>query len=268
MTGGFQGGLQILSSVEFVSIALLAMRVTALVWSAPIFSSQRLPAHLKAAISVLLIVILRPTAVASAPDDLTLTIETILSELVVGLALGLGAAVFTGAAEAAGDLLSVQMGLSGANVVDPMSNTQVPILGQFLGIFAVALILGTGGHLMILRTFAASLDVVPVGSNIDFSQGTFVMLRLGSHLLWLGLQFAAPVVAAVMIGNVGLGILARTVPQLNVLMVAFPVQIGVGLFVLAAAIPMIATAFTGWSDQYGRLADDLLNGLVPAVGGP
>ena len=94
------------------------------------------------------------------------------------------------------------------------------------------------------------------------------MVRLGGHLLWLGLQFAAPVVAAVMVGNVGLGIMARTVPQLNVLMVAFPLQIGIGLFVLAAALPMIATAFVGWGDQYSELTGDLLDGLANANGGP
>lgn len=268
MTSAAQGGLQLLSSVEFVSIALLTMRVTALVWSAPMFSSQVIPQHLKAAITVLLVVILRPIAVASAPEDLTLTITAILAELSVGLALGLGAAIFTGAAEAAGDLLSVQMGLSGANVVDPMSRTQIPILGQFLGICALTMILATGGHLVILRTFAVSLDVVPVGSRLDFSAGIFVIVRLGGHLLWLGLQFAAPVVAAVMVGNVGLGIMARTVPQLNVLMVAFPLQIGIGLFVLAATIPIIATSFARWNEQYGDLANDLLGGLAPLVGGP
>ena len=258
--------LEILTSVEVVGVVLLATRITALVWSAPIFSSRVLSMHLKAAITVLLIVILRPAVVMSAPDDLRLTIGAVLSELVVGLALGLGAAIFVAAAEAAGDMLAVQMGLSGANVVDPMSRTQLPVLGQFLGLFAVTLILATGGHLIILKALAASFDLIPVGSIVDFAEGTFGVVRLGSHLLWLGLQFAAPVVAAMMVGNVALGIMARTVPQLNVLMVAFPVQIGIGLFVLAAALPIIATAFASWGEEYSELAGGLLDGL--ANGGP
>ncbi len=255
-------GLEILTSVEVVGVVLLATRVTALVWSAPIFSSRVLPMHLKAAITILIIVILRPAVVMSAPDDLRLTIGAVLSELVVGLALGLGGAIFVAAAEAAGDMLAVQMGLSGANVVDPMSRTQLPVLGQFLGLFAMTLILATGGHLIILKALAASFDLVPVGSIVDFTEGTFAVVRLGSQLLWLGLQFAAPVVAAMMVGNVAVGIMARAVPQLNVLMVAFPVQIGIGLFVLAAALPMIATAFTSWGEEYSELAGDLLDGLA------
>lgn len=262
------GGLEILTSVEVVGVALLAMRVTALVWSAPIFSSQVLPMHLKAAISVLLVVILRPAAVMSAPDDLTLSIGLVFSELAVGLTLGLAGAIFVGAAEAAGDMLAVQMGLSGANVVDPMTRTQLPVLGHFLGLFAITLILATGGHLIILKALATSFDIVPIGSTVDFAQGTLGVVRLGSQLLWLGLQFASPVVAAMMVGNVALGILARTVPQLNVLMMAFPLQIGIGLFVLAAALPMIATAFSGWGDQYSELTSGLLDGLANANGGP
>ena len=197
-----------------------------------------------------------------------MTVGAVLSELVVGLTLGLGAAIFVAAAEAAGDMLAVQMGLSGANVVDPMSRTRLPILGHFLGLFALTLILATGGHLIILETLAVSFDIVPVGSTMDFTADTFRVTRLGGHLLWLGLKFAAPVVAAMMVGNVALGILARTVPQLNVLMVAFPVQIALGLFVLAGTLPMIAAAFAGWGDQYTELTGDLLHGLAGAAGGP
>ncbi len=262
------GLLEILASVEIVSVALLATRVTALVWSAPIFSSKALPMHLKAAITVLLVIVLRPTVVMSAPEVLTLTIGAVLSELLVGLALGLGAAVFVAAAEAAGDMLAVQMGLSGANVVDPMSRTQLPILGQFLGIFAVTLILATGGHLIMLKALSGSFGAIPVGSVVNFAEGMSGTMRLGGHLLWLGLQFAAPVVAAMMVGNVALGIMARSVPQLNVLMVAFPVQIGIGLFVLAATVPIIATAFTNWGDQYVEFTGGLLEGLTTANGGP
>lgn len=261
-------GLEILSSVEVVGVALLAMRITALVWSAPIFSSRVIPMQLKAAITILIVVVLRPAVMVSAPADLTLTVGAVLSEVVVGLALGLGAAIFVAAAEAAGDMLAVQMGLSGATVVNPMSRTQIQVLGNFLGLFATTLILATGGHLIILKALAASFGVIPVGSIVDFAGGTFGVVRLGGQLFWMGLQFAAPVVAAMMVGNVGLGIMARTVPQLNVLMVAFPVQIGIGLFVLAAALPMIATAFVGWGDQYAGLTAELLDGLATVEGQP
>jgi flagellar biosynthetic protein FliR len=89
------------------------------------------------------------------------------------------------------------------------------------------------------------------------------VIRLGSTLLALGLRFAAPVVAAVLLANVALGVLSRAVPQLNVLMVAFPVQIAAGLFVLAASLPLLGAVLSGWPDAYGSLSTELIEGLAP-----
>jgi len=194
------------------------------------------------------------------------TMATVVAELCVGLTLGLGAAIFVGAAEAAGDMLAVQMGLSGANVVDPSSQTQLPVLGHLLGLFVTALILATGGHLVILATLHRSLELVPLGQPIDAAGGALVVVGLGGKLLVMGLQFAAPVMGAMVMGNAALGILARTVPQLNVLMVAFPMQIALGLFVLAAALPLMATMFSAWPDQYGGVASTLLQTFAQGGG--
>ncbi len=246
--------------------ALLALRLTGLLWVVPVFSSRAVPGGVRTALLLALAFVLWPAA-ASAPGAhaARLTAATVLSELVVGFMLGLGAAVFVGAAEAAGDMLAVQTGLSGANVVDPMSLTQLPVLGQLLGLFATALILSTGGHLVIFEALHRSLELVPPGSPVALQEGALAVVALGGMLLELGLRLAAPVVAALMLGNVGLGILARTVPQLNILMVAFPVQIGLGLLVLAATLPALAGAFAGWPGDYGAVAAELLRALTPAA---
>ncbi len=250
-----------------VVAALLAFRLTGLIWIAPVFSSRGVPSPVKASLTVLLVVVMWPAALATAPSGVRIEAPGILSELLVGLTIGMGAAIFVAAAESAGDMLAVQMGLSGANVLDPMSRTQLPVLGHFLGLFVTTLILASGGHLVILRALESSLASLPVGAPIDFTAGGFALARLGGTLLWLGLKFAAPVVAAMMIGNATLGILARTVPQLNVLVVAFPLQIGIGLFVLAATLPYVAAAFTDWGGRYRALTFGVLEHLVPGPGG-
>jgi flagellar biosynthetic protein FliR len=201
-------------------------------------------------------------------DIVAFSAVTALSEILIGVTLGLGAAIFVAAAESAGDMLAVQMGLSGANVVDPMSETQLPVIGQLLGLFVTSLILASGAHLVILETLVVSVEVLPVGGPINSAAGSLEVVKLGSTLLWLGLRFAAPVVAAMMIGNAALGVMARTVPQLNVLMVAFPVQIGIGLFVLSATLPVLASSFVGWDLRYRELATGLLESLTPVPGGP
>lgn len=253
-------GLSILSPDGAAVAALLALRVSAVMWTAPILSARIVPAMAKSGMTVLIVILLWPVAVAGPGAEVT--VVTVMSEILIGISLGLAAAIFIAAAESAGDMLAVQMGLSGANVLDPMSSTQMPVLGQFLGLFAAALILAVGGHVVILQTMGASLGPLPIGSPIDTGAGIFETIELGSTLLWLGLRFAAPVIAAMMIGNVALGILARTVPQMNLLMVAFPVQIGIGLFMLAMTLPLFASAFTDWPQTYGGLA----GGIVEALG--
>ncbi len=247
--------------------ALLLLRLTGLVWIAPVFSSRSIPMKIRTAVLVILTIVLWPVA-AAVPGTAAaqVTASTIATELVVGLTLGLGAAIFVGAAELTGDLLAVQMGLSGANVVDPMSQTQLPVLGQFLGLFVTLMIIATGGHLVILGAIHRSLEVIPPGTTVNLKGAPAAVIHLGAALLLLGLRFAAPVVAAMMIGNVILGILARAVPQLNVLMVAFPLQIALGLFALAITLPLVATMFGAWPHQYGSIAARILAGFAPRGG--
>lgn len=243
--------------------ALLLMRLTGLVWIAPLFSARTIPTAVRTAVLVLLTILLWPAAVAiPGAGTAQVTAATLVSELAVGLTLGLGAAIFVAAAEAAGDMLAVEMGLSGANLVDPMSQTQLPVVGHLLGLTVTMLILATGGHMMILGALHRSLEIIPPGAPIDVARGAVAVARLGGTVLALGLKFAAPVIAAMMVSNAALGILARTVPQLNVLMVAFPVHIAVGLFVLAATLPLVAASFGSWPDQYGSMAGDLLRSFA------
>lgn len=246
--------------------ALLLLRLGGLVWIAPLFSERSIPTAVRTTVVVVLTLLLWPSAMAAATAGAGapphVTASTVLSETLIGLILGFGAAIFVGAAQAAGDMLAVQIGLSGANVVDPGSSTQLPVLGEILGLMVVALILATGGHLAMLGAVHDSLALIPPGGHIGFQEGALTTVQLGGTLLALGLRFAAPVVAAVMIANAVLGILARTVPQLNVLMVAFPVQIALGLFVLAASLPFVASAFGDWPRTYGSLSSTLLQHLA------
>jgi flagellar biosynthetic protein FliR len=93
--------------------------------------------------------------------------------------------------------------------------------------------------------------------------GAASMASLGASLFAMGLRFAAPVIAAVLVTNAALAVLSRAAPQLNVLSVAFPIQIGVGLFVLAASLPLIATVLTNWQTGY----DGMLTSVFRAFGG-
>ena len=220
---------------------------------------------LRTAIIVIFSVVLVPVARAHAHIVPQITPITFLSETVIGFGLGLGTAIVIGAASAAGDMMSVQMGLAGASVLDPMTQIQVPVLGQFMTAFVTLLLFSSGGHLVMLQGLGASLVDMPVGSIPDISAGAFVMAKLGGQLLSLGVMFAAPVMAATMLANVALAILTRAAPQLQIITVAFPLQIITGLFTLAAALSLTAVWFTGWASYHDGLLDRILGPMMSGV---
>jgi flagellar biosynthetic protein FliR len=242
--------------------ALLAARIGGMLLVAPVLSGRPVPQMLRAAILILLTAVLLPPSVTNADPGALVTAATLVAETVVGFAIGLGAAVIVGGAEIAGDLLSIHMGLSGASTLDPMTQQSVPLLGEFTRFFAIALLLAANGHLLMIEALAGTLHIVPIGGGLALAEGARTMVALGGSLFELGLRFAAPVTAAVLVANVALGVLARTVPQMNVLMVAFPVQIGIGLLTLAVALPLIAVVFSTWPSDYEALLGRLLGSLM------
>ena len=209
----------------------------------------------------MLTVLLQPVALASLHAAPALAASAFASETLIGLAIGLGVAILVGAAETAGDVMAVQMGLSGAALLDPLDTTQAPVLGTFTRLFATTLLLSLNFHYVMFGALADSTERFPVGAPVSLQGGTLAVLQLGSTLFVLGVRFAAPVIVAVMIANVALAVLGRAAPQLNILTVAFPLQITIGLFALLAALPAMARFFAGWTGTYNDMMTHVASGL-------
>ena len=245
--------MELLAPTSVATLVLLVFRVGGVVLAAPVFSAKMLPVTLKTSIVVVLSWLLHPMALGAVNGEVRLTTGHVLTEMLVGLAMGLGAAVLIGAAEAMGDLLAVHIGLSGASALDPLTSISVPVLGQFANLFAVTLMLSVDGLLVMLGALAKSLQMIPVGSEANLAAGASAMVALGSSLFVIGLRFAAPVLATVLLANVALAILTRAAPQLNILSIAFPIQIAVGLFAFAASIPAIGSFYLGFNGVYSQM---------------
>ena len=246
------------------ALVLFACRVGGLVLVAPVFSSKVIPMTLRSSLIVLFTWLLAPV-VLTHDSVAVLTPKTVMTETLIGFALGVGAAVFVAAAEAMGELLSLSIGLSGAASLDPLTFASVPVIGQFANLMVVALLLASNAHHLMLEALAASVRTIPVGGSIHLQAGLATMVGLGSTLFMLGLRFAAPILAVVLLGNVALAILTRVAPQVNVLSVAFPLQIGLGLFAFAASIPLIGAFFVGWPTMYEDMVVHLLRGFGAGI---
>jgi flagellar biosynthetic protein FliR len=243
------------------ALVLMFLRVGGMVLIAPVFSTKAVPVSARTGITLLLAVLLHPLALANGGAAVHVTPETFIGETIIGFALGLGAALLIGAASVAGDVMGMQIGLSGASIFDPINNSSENVLGTFGNLFAITLLLAVDAHLVMIDAVGRSLTVVPLGSGIH-AVGLLTMVRGGSVLFGLGLQFAAPVIAAVLVANTALAILSRAAPQLNLLSVAFPIQIGVGLFALAASIPFIGAFYHGFSGVYSNALDRVFAALA------
>lgn len=247
-------------------LVLLGFRLGGLILVAPVFASRTIPMTLKAGLIVALTATIFPVAAASAEAGVRITPAVALTESLIGFALGFGVAVMIAAAEAMGDLLAVQIGISGAAALDPLTSSSVPVLGTFASLFAVALLLSVDGHIVMLQSLAESLSLLPIGQALDLRAGLVTMVGWGSTLFLLGLRFAAPVIATVLLANVAIAVLGRAAPSLNVLAVAFPIQIGIGLLVLAASLPLVGAFFAGWTTMYDGMLGQLLESLAPQGG--
>jgi len=243
------------------TLVLLAVRLSGMVLVAPIFSTKAVPVAVRTCIIILLTALLQPMALAQTTSMPVITPETFVGEALIGFALGLGAALLVGAASVAGDLMGVQIGLSGAAVLDPINNSSENVLGVFGNLFAITLLLAVDAHLVMIDAVVKSVSVIPIGAGLH-AEGLRSMVKSAGVLFGLGLQFAAPVIATVLVANTALAILGRAAPSLNILSVAFPIQIGIGLLALGASIPFIGAFYHGWSGVYTNTLDRVFSALA------
>lgn len=242
-------------------LVLLSLRVGGMMLIAPLFSARPVPMMLRTGLIVLVSVLLHPIAL-EASSGVRLTPEAAIAETLVGLAIGMGVALIIAGAEMMGDLIAVQTGLSGAASLDPLTNQSSPVVGHFAGLFATTVLLTLDAHLVMLGTLGDTLSLAPVGAPLALREGAWEMVMLAATLFALGVRFAAPVIVAVLLGNVALAILARVAPKLNMLALAFPLQIAVGVLLLGASLPMIAAQLAGWTELYGSGLDRVFGALL------
>jgi flagellar biosynthetic protein FliR len=224
---------------------LVLLRLASALSVMPIYGYRGLPLTVKLGLSVFMAFLLLP-AVHLPPNYLTAQkgfldfLALAIPEIVVGLLVGMVAGFIFYGAELAGEFLGLQMGFSIVTVLDPMTEGQVSIIGQMQYLFATLIFLSFNGHIYLLEGLQLTFQAVPLG-GVHFSSGLLtIFLKLSGELFVAALKIAAPVTAALFLSEVALGIIARTVPQMNIFLVSLPLKIGVGLLGLALSLPMFA----------------------------
>jgi flagellar biosynthetic protein FliR len=220
--------------------------VGALFAFAPVFSSKMLPPRAKLIAAGAISLAIAPLAERghTIPVEPVPIAELVVKELVVGTAFAFSIALIAAAVQAGAALLDTIMGFSFASIVDPFTNLQNAVMGQLYAVFTVAIFIVTGGVEMMVMGVAKSYSVVP----IDVYPGTDTLARLGmnvfSQVFVIALEIAAPPLIALLVADAAFGLVARAVPQMNVLVVGLPAKILLGLATIAASLPFVAGKVT------------------------
>jgi flagellar biosynthetic protein FliR len=162
-------------------------------------------------------------------------VGSLAQQVAIGVALGFLTALIFSAVQAAGDFIDVFGGFSLAYAFDPLMQTGNSVFGKFYGLLAVTLLFASGGHLLILRGFLSTYDAVPLDASLSLG-------RLGELLTVAALQIAGPLIAVLFLADVGLGLLTRVSPMLNVFSISFPAKIMVTLVLVGMSFPLLPGA--------------------------
>jgi flagellar biosynthesis protein FliR len=242
-----------------LTVGLLTIRLTAALALSPALSAYAVPASVRVALTVALAGLTcayrgpAPDAAAWVADP-ALLLMPVLAELFIGSMMGLAVQVVLASLALAGRLMDVQIGFAIGSVFDPVSGASSNVLGSIAGVLGVMLFVIGDAHLQLARLISQSIDAFPLGQLPPLNDPLRPLLAAGS-MFALGLAFAAPLVAALLLTDIAIGVASRNMPQINVLLLAMPIKIIVGYAVLAFAVrgwgPLVTRGFSRMTDTLG-----------------
>jgi flagellar biosynthesis protein FliR len=245
-----------LTAQHFLIFTLVLTRISGLLIATPVMGAKEAPMVVRALLSLALAVLIMPSqwfATLPYPGGLLVYVVIIAAELMIGLVLGLGITVLIGGMQMAGDMMSRVGGLTLSDVLDPMTQASVPLFSHFLGLLSAAIFVIIGGHRMLMGGLLDTFRAIPPGGCVAALLGpdgsspdllkrlVDLFAVLVTESFHIGIRAGAPVVVAVLLATLVLGLISRTLPQLNVMVVGFGLNamLTFAIFSLAAGAALL-----------------------------
>ena len=245
---------------NFQLFLIILFRVIAMIEVAPLLSSSLVPQLAKIGLSFFTAIVVYPWVVQmgyNIPDNAVQYLMLILGEILIGIIIGFYLSVIYAAFQVAGQFFSIQMGFGASQVFDPLAQIQIPLMGQFLNLIAMFVFISVGGFqkfmlIGVMRSFQ-TIKAIDLVNGKDYLAQLFIgsLGRLFSN----SLTIAFPVLGTLLLISISMGLLAKAAPQMNLLMMGFPIAIGVGFLIIFLTIPFLVVAF-------GRIIDFSFNSLA------
>ena len=232
-----------LSSNELIALIVSFMwpltRILGLIAIAPPFGNNSVPVQVKLMLGVMLALIVAPT-IPPIPDADPLSITGIMilmQQLVIGLAMGFMVRIVFAGIEMAGEVIGLTMGLGFATFFDPQTQGRSSAISQILVLVSTLVFLTLNAHLAVFAALIESFKTIPISTSLTMGFSFQKLAIWGEQIFSISLRLSLPIVAALLIANVALGILTRAAPQLNLFGIGFPITIGVGFMMLNMGLP-------------------------------
>lgn len=227
---------------------LLLARITAFFSVLPVFGWTPLPVAVRAGIAVLITIFFYMNIPPVAPEVYKLTwlggIIAIAQEMIIGIGLGLAANFLYMAVQMSGHVAAQQMGMADAGIINPATGEEAESMALFMEMSFLIFFLVAGGHQLLLWLLTASYKAFPIAHAPDLGAMSQVLLAAGSAMFMFAIKLAAPILAAFTVIIVAMAILARVLPEMNILFESFPIRVGIGFLMAAAVLPLLQT-YTG-----------------------
>lgn len=226
----------------YLSFFLSLFRTSLVVFLLPFFGGENIPTTAKAALCLVLTLALWPHLSFSAdffPSHPFMIGVMILGELILGLALGLIVRILFAAIQTGGQLVGFQMGFAMVSVVDPSSGASMAVTAHFLYMTSLLIFLSLNGHLHLLHALTQSFSIVPPGGLLLTPELSHQMIRFSSQIFVLAVKIASPVMIALFLVDLALGLVAKAAPQMNVIFVGFPLKIAVGFLFMGTMFTIL-----------------------------
>ncbi len=253
--------VSLLSQPLWVFLTVLSRLAPVMMLTPPV-KSGALPLRMRALLAISIAVLLTPIASPTAtqmPPDLLHIVIALAGEILLGVLLGSIVALSIACLQISGQTISQFAGLDFAVTVDPMTQEEIAVLSNLFGLLAMAILLLAGGHRYLLGCAMDSLKIYPAGAVVFEGPWMAELEAMVQHTYEVGLRAAAPLAIALLLSNVATGLLARTLPQLNILSIGFSLNIGSLLIVLCIGLGSLSWVFQNelavWLDSCHRIVD-------------
>jgi flagellar biosynthesis protein FliR len=242
--------------IDFAPIAhvgLLLARPGMLIMTAPVFGGTYAPSQVRLALTVLLALMLSPFVPVPGVATTVGLGMVIVRELAIGFALALAIRALVAGAELGGQLSGSQLMLSYGSVIDPQGGVRNNLIGTLYSNLTVITFFAINGHHAFIRSLVTSYAALPIGpGHVDPSLARSVMQMLGVVFV-LGLRLAAPLIVVMLVVELATGLVARTAPAINLMAIATPIRLAVGLIVVASLVPFLPAVIARFSTTVAEL---------------